>query len=236
MTTRAAGIPKDKILPILLAENAEPGINLALAIASTALLHKKTWDNHDYATHWLHVAGVDLEHLSDEEKIIGILHDVVEDSDWEVEDLEALGFSPRICQGVDNVTKQKGEKYFDAIERCSGDPMSRKIKMRDNKHNMDLTRSIHGATIKQQFWYQISYHYLKAVDKGQITAGTPIWKFLAMPQFSKLLAKDGDIESPAFVSIARNATSHPAPAALIERFGNPYQTVAERMPSLTPQS
>ena len=40
-----------------------------------------------------------------EEKIVGVLHDVVEDCDWTFEQLAAEGFSPRIIEALRCVTK-----------------------------------------------------------------------------------------------------------------------------------
>ncbi len=226
-----SGIPKEQLMPLVSAFAETPGINLALFIAAGALLNKKTWDGTDYSTHWLKVADIDNDHLSDEEKIIGILHDVVEDSDWTVEDLEAVGFSARVCEGVRRVTKIKGEKYMDAVQRCAHDPLARKVKKRDNKHNMDLTRSLSIGTPKQQFLYPVSYAYLDAVEKEVIPVGYSIWKFLQMPRFSPLLRQD------SWHYIAAETTETP-PTELVKRFGAPraIARAARKEAALTPLS
>lgn len=181
------GIPKKKTKSLIKEFNKEANISLALLVASSALLNKKTWQGDDYATHWLWVGGVGQEYLGDEEKIVGILHDVVEDSDWEIEDLEEIGFSKRISEGVESVTKIEGEKYLDATKRCSRNQLGRVVKKRDNRHNMDLTRSLSQATPKQLFLYPISYSYLNAVDKGEIAPDSSIWAFLQKPKYESLL-------------------------------------------------
>ena len=53
-----------------------------------------------------------------EEKIAGVLHDIVEDTPWTFEMLEAEGFAPEIIAALKCVTKiSENEDYDSFIER-----------------------------------------------------------------------------------------------------------------------
>lgn len=165
----------------------EASLNLALLIASSALLEHKLRSGDDYMEHSLTVGFNGTE--STTKKIIGILHDVVEDSEWTIEDLRDLGFSERILKGVDGVTKHKGEKYFNFIERCaqSGDDAI-DIKLKDLRHNSQNTRTQTIAKTdkqeKKEDIYNISYFYLVAIKKKEIEPGASIVHF-ALDNYSQ---------------------------------------------------
>lgn len=42
----------------------------------------------------------------------GILHDVVEDTDWTITRLQAEGFSQVVLEAVEALTHVEGEEYF----------------------------------------------------------------------------------------------------------------------------
>ena len=75
-----------------------------------------------------------------DEKIVAILHDVVEDSTWTLDDLRQEGFSEAIVSAVDALTHREGEAYMDAIQRAKADPLARVVKLADLTDNMDKTR------------------------------------------------------------------------------------------------
>ena len=78
---------------------------------------------------------------TDDEKIVGVLHDVVEDTQWTFEKLLDEGFSVTVVDALRSVTKQEGgEDYFDFIQRSKKNPLGRKVKIADIQHNMDVTR------------------------------------------------------------------------------------------------
>jgi (p)ppGpp synthase/HD superfamily hydrolase len=78
---------------------------------------------------------------TEEEKIVGILHDVVEDSDWTFEMLEAQGFPDEIIDALRCITKQSDDEDYDTfISRVMNRPLSLKVKLYDLEDNMDLSR------------------------------------------------------------------------------------------------
>lgn len=76
-----------------------------------------------------------------EEKIAGVLHDVVEDSKWTFEMLEKEGIPKDVMDALRCVTKlSEDEDYDHFIERVKTNPLAVKVKINDLKDNMDITR------------------------------------------------------------------------------------------------
>ena len=76
-----------------------------------------------------------------EEKIVGVLHDVVEDSEWTFEMLEKEGMPKEVVDALKCVTKlSEDEDYDHFIARVKTNPLAVKVKLNDLKDNMDITR------------------------------------------------------------------------------------------------
>lgn len=91
----------------------------------------------------LHPLRVMLKMATDEERIVAVLHDVIEDSDGRVtlERLTSMGFSGEITEALDALTKRPGEAYGDYIQRLkAASALARKVKLADLEDNMDLAR------------------------------------------------------------------------------------------------
>jgi len=76
---------------------------------------------------------------TEEEKIVALLHDVVEDSDKTFEDLED-DFSDEIISAVKCMTKQEGESYSEFIQRAKQNEIAREVKKADIRDNLDVER------------------------------------------------------------------------------------------------
>ncbi len=92
------------------------------------------------AAYILHPLRVMLNCPDESAKITAILHDVVEDSQFTVSDLKALGFSPEVLDAVDRLTRRKDESYQDFIRRAAFDPIARKVKLYDIEDNLNILR------------------------------------------------------------------------------------------------
>ena len=92
----------------------------------------------DYIGHPLRVMEMGR---TEEEKIVGVLHDVVEDGDWTFEALEAEGFSKEVIAALKCVTKtSENENYDEFIERVKKNPLAVAVKINDLTDNMDIRR------------------------------------------------------------------------------------------------
>lgn len=70
----------------------------------------------------------------------GYLHDIVEDTDITLADLEAFGFPWSVINAVDAVTLRDYETYLDMVRRAAQDPLGRLVKLADNATNSDEAR------------------------------------------------------------------------------------------------
>jgi (p)ppGpp synthase/HD superfamily hydrolase len=116
-------------------------MNLERAIAIAVEAHRGATDKADqpYILHPLKMMfSVDTE----EERIVAVLHDVVEDTKgWNFGRLEKEGFSTRIIDALKSVTKtSENEDYDHFIERAMHNPVGRKVKIADLRDNLDVTR------------------------------------------------------------------------------------------------
>ena len=110
----------------------------AIEIATEA--HKGQYDKagNDYIGHPLRVMEMGT---TENEKIVGVLHDVVEDTDWTFEALAAEGFSEEVIAALRCVTKlSENENYDDFIERVKKNPLAVAVKINDLSDNMDIRR------------------------------------------------------------------------------------------------
>ena len=78
---------------------------------------------------------------TENEKIVGVLHDVIEDSDWTFEKLTEEGFSDEVIAALKCVTKtSENENYDDFIARVKKNPLAAAVKINDLTDNMDIRR------------------------------------------------------------------------------------------------
>ena len=75
--------------------------------------------------------------------IVALVHDVVEDSHYTVEDLENHGFSTTIIAALRLLTHEDSEDYITYIHRVKENELARIVKLADLKHNSDESRLSH---------------------------------------------------------------------------------------------
>jgi len=81
-----------------------------------------------YILHPLRVMGAFQD---DARRIVGILHDIVEDTRYELNDLTEAGFGDEIRDAVDAITKRDGEPYDDYLGRIVANDIARDVKLAD---------------------------------------------------------------------------------------------------------
>ena len=90
-----------------------------------------------YVFHPFHLA----EQMQDEEStIVALLHDVIEDTEYTLEDLRKMGFGDSVLAAIDLMTHEDGVPYMDYVEKIKTDPIARTVKLADLRHNSDMTR------------------------------------------------------------------------------------------------
>ena len=109
----------------------------ALEIAVESHKNQKQKDGTPYALHPIRLS-MSLE--SEEQKIVALLHDVVEDTDWTFEDLVREGFSESVIEALRLLTHTDGSLYEDYIDRLASNSLAKAVKKADLADNMDFRR------------------------------------------------------------------------------------------------
>ena len=120
---------------------------LGRAISIAADAHKNQTDKLG-KPYILHPIQVMLKMQTEEEMIVAVLHDVLEDTDLDVEVLK-LCFSPAIVEAVLAITKRKEERNIDYLARVKENPLALRVKLRDIEHNSAPER-LHGLSYGEQ--------------------------------------------------------------------------------------
>ena len=93
-----------------------------------------------YVFHPFHLA----EQMPDElTTVVALLHDVVEDTPYTLEDLARLGFPQKVLSTLARLTHDPSVPYLDYVAALKEDPIARQVKLADLRHNSDLTRLDH---------------------------------------------------------------------------------------------
>lgn len=91
-----------------------------------------------YILHPLRVmAGMQTE----AERIVAVLHDVVEDSDLTLDDLRRMGYSAEMVAAIDHLSRREDETYEQFIQRIKPHPLAVRVKLGDLLDNMDIRRN-----------------------------------------------------------------------------------------------
>ena len=115
-------------------------MTLERAIEIAVAAHKGQVDKAG-APYILHPLRVMMSLSSEDERIVGVLHYVVEDTDWTFERLRAEGFSQAVLDGLASVTKHHDDEDYDAfVQRARANPIGRRVKIADINDNLDLRR------------------------------------------------------------------------------------------------
>ena len=115
-------------------------MNLERAIEIAVTAHRGQTDKSG-APYILHPLRVMLSLESEEERIVAVLHDVVEDSeDWPLDRLLAEGLPEGLAAALESVTRNDDETYMEFIERSKTNAIGRRVKAADLRDNMDLSR------------------------------------------------------------------------------------------------
>ena len=90
-----------------------------------------------YVFHPFHLA----EQMEDETTaVVALLHDVVEDTDYTLDDLREMGFSDETVDAIALMTHAEDVPYMDYVREIKKNPIARAVKMADLRHNSELSR------------------------------------------------------------------------------------------------
>ena len=131
----------------------------AIAIASNAHAGQVDKAGKPYI---LHPIRVMMAQKSNEAMIVGVLHDIVEDTTITLDNLIQMQFSNEIVEAIDCLTK-KDEDYNQYLERVKHNTLATQVKLADLADNMDLSRllTVTEKDIKRKQKYLKASEYLQ---------------------------------------------------------------------------
>ena len=144
---------------------------LGKAIAIAAQAHQEQCDKAG-APYILHPLRMMLRMRSETEMMVAILHDVVEDTEWTLDQLRQAGFSEEVVQAVECLTHRDQETYEAFITRVCTNPVASKVKLADLEDNMDMRRlsNLTEKDVQRLRKYHRAWLALRQV--GDATTGT----------------------------------------------------------------
>jgi (p)ppGpp synthase/HD superfamily hydrolase len=116
-------------------------MNLEDAIGMATLAHNGQKDKTGQPV-ILHPLRVMMAMPNDELRIVAVLHDIVEDTCWTVQELEQTDLGPQIVKALDAISHRKGETNVDYIYRCKLNPLAKQVKLADIHDNASPLRQM----------------------------------------------------------------------------------------------
>jgi len=113
-----------------------------------------------YVFHPFHLA----EQMQDEiTTVCALLHDVIEDTDYTISDLENMGFPKEATKALRLLTHDESVPYMDYVAEISKNPIAKAVKIADLTHNSDKSRLdvIDEWSIRREEKYKKALEYLK---------------------------------------------------------------------------
>ena len=119
----------------------------AVAVAARALGDGRDGRRELFLTHALLVAQALGPEATAAELSTAVLHDVLEDSDWTIDDLASSGVEATVCQAVETLTRLEDENYEDFIARVCATRgivgiISQRVKLADLTVNIEHPDSV----------------------------------------------------------------------------------------------
>lgn len=107
-----------------------------------------------YVFHPFHLA----EQMTDEDAtVVALLHDVVEDTDYTLDDLRAMGFPPQVVEALAFMTHNEAVPYLDYVAAIKENPIARTVKLADLRHNSDISRL---DTMDSKAWERVQKYHM----------------------------------------------------------------------------
>lgn len=133
----------------------------AIAVAATAHAGQVDKGGQPYILHPLRVMA-DVVGLN--ERIVAVLHDVIEDSDTYSLDQAQVDFGIEVAMALDAITKRKGETYDAYLGRVAANKLATTVKLADMRDNSDLSRL--GGLPTKSDWERLEKYQVATARLG----------------------------------------------------------------------
>lgn len=124
--------------------------------------HKDDMDMKHYP-YFHHPLTVALQFDDEPSVIVALLHDVMEDhgDKFSISDIRKE-FGDEVANAVDLLTHRKGVPYMDYVKAIKENPIARRVKLADLRHNTDLRRCDPGQKPPKYELYLEAIKYLES--------------------------------------------------------------------------
>lgn len=136
--------------------NNPPTLEDSIALAVS--MHDGQKDKSDQP-YILHLCRVMISFAEPLLQTIGVLHDILEDTEMTSKTLTALGYERKVVETVLVLTRPEGSSYSAYIDQCLAHPLARKVKIADLE---DHLRNVNSGNLshEQIVRYMKAYHQL----------------------------------------------------------------------------
>lgn len=136
-------------------------LQIAQKLVQKKFKNKVDLGGHPYLEHLEYVSSHGRNEV---EKVVGLLHDILEDTDITPKDLMTFGFSKDIIKKIELLTREKHIDYVSYIDHLveSKDENALFIKKIDLENNMDLSRI---AITQEKDIDRVNFKYKPAYQK-----------------------------------------------------------------------
>lgn len=135
----------------------------ALLLCFEAHKDQKDKSGMPYVFHPFHLAEQMKEECT---AVTALLHDVVEDTDYTLDDLADMGFETAVIDALRLLTHDPAVPYMDYVAAIKENPIARAVKLADLAHNSDMSRldpaEIDAWALKRQEKYKKAIDFLKS--------------------------------------------------------------------------
>lgn len=138
-------------------------IDDALALVAKHFRGMTDKDGEPYVMHCLRVMmGVQEQ----DARLVGLMHDLVEDTPVTLEQLTEMGFSAAVVEAIGLVTHSAGVSYADYVIALKGNPLARAVKLSDLRDNASMARVLYRPSrretdLQRLQRYVLSYQFLE---------------------------------------------------------------------------
>ena len=103
--------------------------------------HKEQKDKAGYP-YFMHPMSLAMQFDDEESVCVALLHDVIEDhgDKYTFELLRNEGFNDVILEALKLLTHEDGVDYISYVKKIKENPIARRVKLADLKHNSDVSR------------------------------------------------------------------------------------------------
>ena len=143
-----------------------PTLEDAIALAVEAHRGQKDRVGQPYILHPLRVMFRLSWDAPEAARIAAVLHDVVEDTSYTLQDLKQRGYSDEVLAAVDLLSRRPQDSYEQFIERILPNPIARMVKRADLEDNMELRRvpAVTAKDLERLARYRAAWTRIAAAD------------------------------------------------------------------------